>query len=274
MAHDACSEEWAARHVNDADARAYVGAWCRIRASDRGAIDALGRLAREARSEIAKPARLDVVNLLADWMDARHACAWLDSWSLGTGDTFDLLAGTYLALGMRDDAVVADQHAGPGLTDEVRCERYLAYGKLDDVELKARLLAVAGAKGGCGRLAAHLACIAGADVGYLGDDRCEPDTKNDRELAVKVQFAQYYLAWPQSRGWTFANLADVARELGGVEDVAVAALENAAPSAQCDARLQSAIRETADKLRASDAHSAQFDARLARLTAILQGTCP
>ena len=46
MAHDACSDEWRQRHARDADALAYVGAWCRLRAQDRGAI-----LCRERRKE-------------------------------------------------------------------------------------------------------------------------------------------------------------------------------------------------------------------------------
>jgi hypothetical protein len=124
---DACADGSADRHAWDKDQRKYVALWCRIRSADRGALDGLATVARNARPDLAKAARLDVVNLVADGMDAIRALAWFDSVGLTSTENVDLLAGTYVATGKLSDAevvaeaLIADSHA----KEFVACERLL-----------------------------------------------------------------------------------------------------------------------------------------------------
>lgn len=264
MARDACTKAWADRHAGDTDALAYIAAWCRIRAGNRGALDDLGRVARDARAEIAKPARLDIVNLAADYMDGRRAVKWLDSLSLGQVATLDALAATYRVLGSRDDAgevndeiVRRDAHPTP----RAFCERTLATTQLDDPGLRRRMLFDARDTGDCGAAAWTVWCVLTMAQPY--DGKCFAQFADDPDRDAKLTVLTSYLRWRNDP----AQLVELARSLMpalhiyGAEAVAVAALEHAVALSHCDP----AISALAQQLRAADAHSDAFDARLAAL---------
>jgi hypothetical protein len=196
MARDACESAWAQRHVNDSDALAYAAAWCRIRASDRGAIDELGKLARGARREIAKAARLDAVNLIGDGGEPLRAITWLHEMSLDTNDTLDLLAGTYVALGADDDAHVVDEEIArldPQPTPDVACERLLRASTFDDPNLQLKLEAV-GFTTRCTaiRCAFVFASPRSAEEAQTLD-RCDKAKRDDRAFAERTHALQLYL---------------------------------------------------------------------------------
>jgi hypothetical protein len=264
MARDACSDAWRERHASDAEARAYVGAWCRIRKQDRGGIEELARLARGARAEIAKPARLDVMNLAADWWDAQHAMAWLESMSLGSVDDLDRLMGTYVGLGMRDEARVVVAHVSE-LDRQPKplaaCERLIATARVNDVGL-TRALGFSGA-GDCDAVAARARCA--LHVGWI-DEAGKSDATNCAHIldpadsGLKVGFLREYSVF-QSDPKTCATHLVGMLQLPGAEAVAVAALENLAHTTGC----HDDVAAIAQSLLAAESHSTTFDARLSAL---------
>ena len=273
MAHDACTDDWAKRHASDDDARAYVAAWCKLNGGDRGAIDDLGHLARTARDDVARAARLDVVNLLADQMGADDAVAQLDSLGLSTPDTLDLLAGTYAALDMRDDAEAigarvlrASGYAGPAL----RCERLLAWGLLDDATI-SELRRIDGRAGACADRTRIALCL--VDFGSLSG--CKDTLMRDRDLLRRWDLAKEWENWRR----TPSALLETARELDhvlpvqGAEELAVTALEDAVLASDCEDWLVLGVRDEAHTLLASNGHDAKFDDRLNALTQLTPATC-
>jgi hypothetical protein len=279
MAHDACTPA-AAQRARDDDVRAYLAAWCRIRAGERDAVDALAPVVKQAHGEVAYAALLDIVDLIADLEDPKAAVAHLER--LGLRQTakiglrraavLDLLAATYAALGMRGDALAigrlvmrSDTSAAP----EVECERTLAWLPLDE----AALASFAEDMGPCGRRAVALRCalVRAVGTGNVGARlvamrECfvalPDDPERDSKLGVILAFARWELAKSGDDWLGLARVAEAALPVHGAEALAVRALENAR-AASCGR--EDEIADAAARLAAADLHDAAFDARLREL---------
>ena len=268
MAHDACEPAWAQRHANDVDAKAYVAAWCRLRASDRGAVDELGRLAHTARAELAKPARLDAINLIADELDAAHAVAWLRELSLDGPDALDLLAATYHSLGSHVDAssveaIIASRDRAP--KDRAECERLVGQGVLDDDGLRIRLEVVArDGKSSCVERLAPLVCAMQAS--------CDAATMPDPDLVAAIRL---YRAWDETE-FDLRRVAFVAERyvrFAWLGDVAIAALHDLVVLSGCRSDELSIVRGLAARLFENAAHDPQLDDELEALSMISSEQC-
>ncbi len=280
MAHDACTPA-AARRARDDDVRAYLAAWCRIRAGERAAVDALAPLVKRARGELAYAALLDIVDLIADTEDPKAALAHLERLGLRGSATFglrraltvDLLAATYAALGMRGDALAIGRLAlreDASAAPEVACERALAWLTLDEAERGA--LADFDERGTCGRRAAALRCAlvraaatSGVGARLVAMRECfvalPDDPERDDKLAVILAFARWSLARTADDWLALARVAETALPVHGAEALAVRALENAR-AASCDRGTADAVAAAATRLAGADLHDAALDPQL------------
>jgi len=258
--------------------RAYLAAWCRIRAGERNAVDALAPIVKHAHGEVAHAALLDIIDLIADLENPDAALAHIERLGLRQTAMFsfrraavlDLLAATYAGLGMRGDALAVgrlvmrdDANAAP----EVVCERTLAWQPLEE----AALADFAEDMGGCGRRAVALRCalvraVGSGSVGarFVAMRECfvalPDDPERDSKLGVIFAFARWGLAKSADDWLTLARVAETALPVHGAESLAVQALENAR-AAWCDAP----VADAATRLAAADLHDAAFDARLREL---------
>jgi hypothetical protein len=273
MAHDACSDEFAKRHPTDADLLAYVGAWCRIR-DDRSAVDELGKLARGARGDIARAARLDVVNLLADEGLPMPAISHLRAMGLGSIENLDLLAATYSGLGMRDEAIVVERR----ITDEdlhpspvAKCERLLAWGKLDDRDLGVKLGEIDDRAGDCAKRARSVACLL---IRTASEPRVTASCVDDEhamgpEPVARLALARDYANWRDD----WVTLVNIARDLegqvriNGAEELVVSALEATLLSTNCTTAAVGGVHDAAAALLRDGDHSSRYDDRLHALVA-------
>ena len=273
MAHDACTEDWAKRHANDSEASAYVASWCKIRGGDRDAVATLGQLARTARHAIARAALLDVVDLLADEELPADAVARLDAMGLTTPDTLDLLAGTYAGLGMHDDAAEVGERvlrASDYASPRVRCERFLAWGQLDE-KTTSVLAGLESTAGECGKRAEVATCL----LSPLGQ-KCYGMLSSDEDL---LRRSTLFLNW---NGWhddptslvAIAREVEKVAELPGAEELAVTALEDAILSSSCEFSVLDAVTDTGSEWLRDPHHSPRFDDRLRALAALKPQTCP
>jgi len=275
MAHDACTGELAKRHVGDADLLAYIAAWCRVRTGDRNAVDDLGRLARDARPDLARAAQLDVVNLVADEELPTDALHHLDALGLGQPIVLDLLAGSYRALGSDGDAMVvaARLRVLSEASEAIRCERTLAWSWIDAVDLDDALAAAERGTGDCAVRARIARCM----LEEADDSRrlawCVPPDVADPDLADKLVVLHAYTVWGHDDHTLIAIAQQLAHRLQivGAEELAVSALEQAVVHSACDEASATRVRDLAqDLLRA---HSGRFDARLAPLAVMTQERC-
>ena len=276
MAHDACTEDWAKRHASDAEASSYVAAWCKIRGGDRDAVSTLGQLARTARHEVARAALLDVVNLLADQELAKDAIARLDAMGLTTPETLDLLAGTYVGLGMHDDAAVVGERvlrASDYASPQVRCERWLAWGAFD-LPTKTELERVDDRAGDCSKRA-HAALCA-IDATSYDAMSCFHEAQQDAEMRGRIVLVTTWMTWRDDP----VDLLDEARtfeklmQLPGAEELAVTASEDAILSSSCKNAIVGAVHDVASALLRDPHHAPRFDDRLHALSSLTLETCP
>jgi hypothetical protein len=285
MAHDACTPA-AAQRARDDDVRAYLAAWCRIRAGERDAVDALAPIVKHAHGEIAHAALLDIIDLIADLENPDAALAHIDRLGLRQTAMFsfrraailDLLAATYAALGMRGDALAIGRLAmrsDASPAPEVACERTLAWQPLDE----AALADFAEDMGPCGRRAVALRCslVRAVGTGSVGARlvamrECfitlPDDPDRDSKLGVILAFARWSLAKSAEDWIGLARVAETALPVRGAEALAVQALENAR-AASCD---RGEVAAAAARLAAADLHDAAFDARLRELRR--RAACP
>jgi hypothetical protein len=246
-------------HANDHDAVAYVGAWCRIRTSDRGAIVELGKLANSARFELARAARLDIVNLVADSSDAKDAMSTLHALSLDDTAALDLLAATYVALGSREQADIVEHevvHGERPVASSIACERLKAFGRLDDADLVQRLSPFSADRGECGVIARAVRCATdrGGCQRVVGDAPI-PDTI----LALRM-----YFDWRNDYG-AFEQIGRFRSHSIGLawfDEVAVTALENAMTLSNCNPDSLATLRTAARRIAEDPTHDRSVDDRL------------
>jgi hypothetical protein len=277
MAHDACTPD-AQKRARDDEVRAYLAAWCRIRAGEREAVDALGKLAREARKDVAHAALLDVVNLVADFEAHQPAIAHLQRLSLLSTANLDLLAATYLALGQHDDAffvgwqAMRDDSTGSEIAN---CERWLAWKILDEDNRASFSPSGHAQHDACDRLRATWCAMTralnqkiGVGARVVSMRECFVELPDDPDRDGKLAVIAAWAAWPgavKAPDWfEVARTAETALSVRGAENLVVSALELAYQQT-CDGALLDAIAAATKRLSAADFHDGAFDQRLAAL---------
>ncbi|HEY5923872.1 MAG TPA: hypothetical protein VIV11_19470 [Kofleriaceae bacterium] len=283
MARDLCSGKWAERNRFNVDMVAYGGAWCQLQAGDDRALISLAALARTAQDDIAKAARLDVLNMAAR-DDAMRALERLRALKLDAPADLDVLAATYLALDLHKDAhVVIEQlwRLAPDASPLERCERVLAFGTLDaDTQRLAELGDVAGP---CAKRAAAVECALTAGTGGPGTTRlavvreCFNEFPNDPDAERRVWLLTAYMRWRLVRStgdWlVLAREAEHAMGLAGAEEIAVTALENAVRASSCEEQQLRDVAAAAYRIANHNAHIGQLEARLDALRAMNLKRC-
>lgn len=276
MAHDACTPE-AAKRARDDEVRMYLGAWCRIRAGERDAVDSLAPLTHSLHKEVARAALLDIVNLVADGEGHEHAVVHLTRLHLWTDQTRDVLAATYLALDQRADAYFI----GRGFldtdtpTDPDHCERKLAWSYLTELGGAPAIPTEHRKRDACDRIRATACALEraqsdSASIGarLVGMRECFVEMPDDPELeaklAVIIAFAQWESASKPEQLVALARVAEAGLAVRGGEALAVGALE-AARAETCKPEMVNEIAAAAKRLAAADHHDSTFDARLAAL---------
>jgi hypothetical protein len=270
MAHDACSGALAARHAGDAELLAYVSAWCRVRAGDRSAVDDLGRLARDARRDLARAARLDFVNLVADDEPARDALHHLGAIGLDSPELYDLLAGTYVALDQPADAAIAAARV-----PRTSCERVLAWSMLDAPGLDHAVARFGLGTDDCAARARFAACMLRDAGNEALIARCTPPDEGDPQLADKVAVWHAYGVWGGDAGQMISIAHQLAQHLvvAGAEQLAVAALDDAVRASSCEPAIASVIAGAARELRDAEHYSGRYDAQVAAMAALTPEQC-
>jgi len=274
MAHDACTPE-AQKRQKDDEIRAYLTAWCRIRAGEHDGIDALAPLAKSKNVGLARSALLDIVNLIADHEPHQPAVTHLFRLGLASPHALDLLAATYLALGQRDDAFFAgtqaielDTHA----SSADRCERELAWSSLDRLHVDPEHVVEARRKGSCAHRLLALDCAltksrTNTAIGtrLIAMRECFVELPDDPELEAKLTILVAYRMFGranQLKHWLeVESMLEPTFSIAGAEELAVSALERAHANT-CDRTLLQAIATAAKRVSAADRHEAVFDRRL------------
>lgn len=277
MAHDACTPE-AQKRQKDDEVRVYLTAWCKIRAGQRDAVDALAAIAKSSNLPLARLALLDVVNLVADYEAHERAVLHLERLGLASAHALDLLAATYLALGQRDDAFYVghqamrlDTHAS--LADS--CERRLLWSPLDQIYATDSDRVEAQRVGACQRRLLALECArvksqAATSLGtrLIAMRECYVDLPKDPALDDKLTVIAWYWTWRlygEAKDWLELERAlEPVFRIRGAETLAVGALE-AAGADNCNRAELDAIAAAVKRVRAADGHDPVFDRRLADL---------
>ena len=277
MAHDACTPAAQQRQKDD-EIRAYLAAWCRIRAGEREAVDALAPIATSKNLPLARIAQLDVVNLLADYEPRQQAVKHLGRLRLSSAHTLDLLAATYLALGQHDDAYVigteaigCDEH--PSAAD--RCERELAWSSLEQITARANEILGDEATNPCQRRVRALSCAVTKSFGrtslgtrLIAMRECYAAFQDDPDVEAKLAVIASYSTSQRLRAvkdWLdLEHQLEPALSVRGGEELAVSALE-AVWSSTCVRPVLDDVAAAAKRLRAADRHDSAFDPRLAAL---------
>lgn len=278
MAHDACTPAARQRQKDD-EIRAYLAAWCRIRAGERQAVDALAPLAKSKNLPFARLALLDIINLIANAEPHQPAVAHLEHLGLASPHALDLLAATYLALGQRDDAfAVGNQavHLDTHPTEADSCERRLAWWSLDQLHPTDRDFVEAQRVGACQRRLLALDCavtksraITNLGTRLISMRECYVDLPdNDPNLEAKLTVIAWYFTWKlfgEPKDWLALSRAlEPAFIVRGAEELAVGALERAADD-NCDRAELAAVAAAAKRILGADLHDPVFDRRLAAL---------
>jgi hypothetical protein len=284
MARDLCTGEWAERNKQHAELLAYGAAWCRIQTGDNDGIAALARLAETARGDIKRAARLDVINLVAR-RDAATALSQLRDLRLDAPADLDLLAATYGALQLREDAaIVVDRcwRVDRKLEPVARCERTLAWAALDD---NTALQLEYAANGGrtCSKRVAAVACAVEAAHNPLARlplaavRECFNEFPDDADTDRRAWLLVAYFRWKHVRkpaDWlALSRDAENALGLDGAEDLAIAALDNAVLASSCEPGLLRDVAAAAYRIANRDQHASQYEARLDALRAITEKRC-
>ena len=283
MAPDLCTAEWAARHMQRAELVAYGAAWCRIRSGQNG-VPALAKLAKGPVDDVQRAARLDVVNLLAG-DDASLALLSLQRLGLETAENLDLLAATYDALDMREEALrIAERvwHVDTDVSAVEYCERVLGWFELDEKPL--RIFDYRSASNApCGKRAEAVMCAVEVasrhrDTSALAAAReCYNEFPDDENAERRVWLLVAFFDWPAQRtrfGWlALSREAEHAIGLEGAEDLAIAALENAIRASSCEPALLREVAKASDRIASLDQHHAQYQARLDALRTMTDKRC-
>jgi hypothetical protein len=277
MAHDACTPAAQQRQKDD-EIRAYLTAWCRIRAGEPDAVDALAPLAKSKNIGLARSALLDIVNLVADHEPDQPAVTHLDRLGLASPHALDLLAATYLALGQRDDAffvgrqaIRMDTHA----TSADICERELAWSSLDQLRVRPEDDVEARRAGSCQHRLLALDCAltksrARTALGtrLIAMRECFVELPDDPDLDAKLAVIAAYRSWSGPTDTKHSLEVEVMLEpalsVKGAEELAVAGLEQV-HSYTCDRVQLDTIAAAAKRMRGADRHDPVFDRRLADL---------
>jgi len=281
MARDRCTDAWAARRTNAPELVAYGKAWCRIEAGDRGAVDELAKLAMRKLGDVSRAARLDVINLVTVGLDAAGAMRRLEHLGLDAPADFDLLAATFDALGMRDDARavasrVMDADAHP--TTRERCERVLAWGAVEEA------VSLVADTDPCGRRAAAARCALArasdptrTDIGgqLLAVRECYNEFPDDH-AEERAWLLVTYFRWANAPMDTWITRArDACKAFGvyGAEELALAALDRAVVASDCDPMDLMLIAAAANRIAASEHHRPEHDAHVTTLRTMTAERC-
>ncbi len=277
MARDACTTT---RAVHP-DVRAYLDAWCGRDVDAR--IAALAPLARSARADVMRAARLDVIDLTANGRDAVHALARLDELELATADNLDLLAATYVGLLEPVEAVAVAAALGtrdPKPSPRRACERMLAWEPIDAV-----LANDIEQDDDCGRRASAVACALRAAGKHRGADaasrlvamrECFVELPDDPDRDRKLELILVHARWGPHLAERWLDLsrhAEIAIGLPQGEAHAVTALSNALLASECEISLVDEVRDAASRIAARPGRDPALDAELAVLAKMTTTEC-